>query len=112
MCSQSTIDRYRKEIYRIGWRVQYKAKVTTRREVPIISDSFFGNDFTAQSDNELFARQLINSLPSEIEKTILYEVYINDKTEAQVARQLKISQQAVSRWKKKALQFLSQTANL
>ncbi|WP_235426957.1 sigma factor-like helix-turn-helix DNA-binding protein [Cohnella kolymensis] len=112
MNPQSIIDRYRKEIYRLGWRVQYKSRVTHKREVPIISESFSVTDFTAQSDSQLFTRQLINSLPSDIEKTILYELYINDRTEAQVARQLQMSQQAVSKWKRKALQYLSQTANL
>lgn len=111
MNPQSIIDRYRKEIYRLGWRVQYKSKVTHKREVPIISESFIASDFTTQSDSRLYARELINSLPSDIEKIILYELYINDRTEAQVARKLQMSQQAVSKWKKKALQYLSRTAN-
>lgn len=106
MANQSIIDRYRKEIYRIGWRIQYKAKVTYRREVPIISDSFHDNNFTNQSDMNLYTLQLINSLPSAIEQTIIRELYINDKTETTVARQLNISQQAVSKWKKKALRAL------
>jgi DNA-directed RNA polymerase specialized sigma subunit len=109
---ETIIDRYRQEIYRIGWKIQYKAKVTSRREVPIISDSFYDNRTAAESESRFLTGEWIDSLPTDIEKTIIRQIYILDKTESQVALQLNMSQQAVNKWKRKALRFLSQKANL
>ncbi|AUS28258.1 hypothetical protein C1A50_4110 [Paenibacillus polymyxa] len=37
---------------------------------------------------------------------IIFDLYILDKTEAQIAKELKLSQQAVNKWKKKMLKEL------
>jgi RNA polymerase sigma factor (sigma-70 family) len=111
MTAHNIIEYYRKEIYRIGWRIQYKAKVTYRSEVPIISDTFPDHHFNEQLDNKILVHELISSLPSVIEQTVLREIFIYGKTESQVAKELKITQQAVNKWKKKALNKLSQTVS-
>jgi len=49
----------------------------------------------------------MNQLPSKIGKKVIYEIYINDKTEAQVAQELHISQQVVNKWKRKMIRELS-----
>lgn len=104
-------DFYRKEVYRIGWRVQYQLKKTVRREVPLVTDFDATEDFTHESISSLFTAQIINSLPRGIQRKIIYEIYINEKTESSVARELNLSQQAVSRWKRKSLDFLRQNMN-
>lgn len=109
MAVNNTIEYYRKEIYRIGWRIQYKAKVIYRNEVPLISDTFTDHHFNEQLDNKILVHELISSLSSVIEQTVLREIFIHGKTESQVAKELKITQQAVNKWKKKALNKLSQT---
>jgi DNA-directed RNA polymerase specialized sigma subunit len=110
--SESTIiDLYRKEIYRIGWKIQYKSKVIYTRESPSEFDLFSCNDFTSDSDRKVTLHQLVNSLSSNNEKIIIYELYINDKTESLVAQEMNISQQAVSKWKKKAIKSLYQRAS-
>lgn len=43
---------------------------------------------------------------------IIDKLYMQGVTESEVAKQLEMSQQAVSKWKKKMLHQLSQTMNL
>ncbi|MCY9763162.1 hypothetical protein M5X06_22430 [Paenibacillus alvei] len=104
----SIIDFYRSELKRIAWRLQYKARVKVRREVPIQNDFLHSFHHTDQLENRLLIKQLIMSLPYETGKKIIYEIYFNDKTEAQIAMEMEISQQAVNKWKKKTLRFLYQ----
>lgn len=119
---------YQTEIYRIGWRVQYRAKKIRNHELPfqdtnkispksgLQSYSPLGlqpnlqHDFTTQIDNKILVNDLINSLPPK-GKLILHKLYIEDQTEVEVAKELNLSQQAVNKWKRKMLQQLSQTVN-
>ncbi|MFC9773937.1 sigma-70 RNA polymerase sigma factor region 4 domain-containing protein [Paenibacillus chitinolyticus] len=114
MSRQSTlVEKYRKEVYRIGWRIQYKARVISNREY-VVSDnaySFTAGSFTESSDSRLDMLALIQSLPSRTGRIVLHELFIQDKTEAQVAKDLNMTQQAVNKWKRKMLRFLSQTKN-
>ncbi|MEE4565828.1 sigma factor-like helix-turn-helix DNA-binding protein [Paenibacillus polymyxa] len=72
----------------------------------------FQPSFAEESDNKIVLQSYINKLVCEASKKVIYEIYINDKTEAQVARELKITQQAVNKWKKKALRELCQMMSL
>ncbi|OIB01198.1 hypothetical protein AK95_27550 [Paenibacillus sp. LC231] len=104
-------ERYKTEIYRIGWRIQYQAKKLRRRETlyPDFSTVQTGS-FHARSDDRIWIGQLLDSLPPQ-GRTIIYKLFLEDLTEAEVAKQLHISQQAVNRWKRKMIQKLSQIAN-
>lgn len=108
---QSIFERYKTEVYRIGWRLQYRAKIIKKQEC-----SFYGieaatpNNFTTSSDNKVLVQQLIEPLPP-FGKIILYKLYVQDQTESEVARQLQMSQQAVNKWKRKMIRKLSQTVN-
>lgn len=55
----------------------------------------------------MLIQQLMNTLPPQ-GKVIIYKLYIQDLTESEVANELKISQQAVNKWKRKMMQKLSQ----
>ncbi|MEK5489739.1 sigma-70 family RNA polymerase sigma factor [Paenibacillus sp. FSL R7-0297] len=46
--------------------------------------------------------QLTEGLPA-FEKSILYNLYLKGYSEAEVAKQFNMSQQAVSKWKKKII---------
>lgn len=107
---QSVYERYKTEVYRIGWRLQYRAKTIKNRECSFYGDEPDAINFTTSIDNKLLIQQLIEPLPP-CGKTILYKLYIQDQTESEVARQLQMSQQAVNKWKRKMIQKLSQTAN-
>ncbi|RUT45289.1 DUF1492 domain-containing protein [Paenibacillus anaericanus] len=107
MEQQTVFEEYRKEVYRIAWRIQYKAKVVRKRECSFIGFEPATTSFTSSSDNKIVVRQLINDLPSNTGRTIIYKIYIQDKTEGEVARELNMSQQGVNKWKRKMIQELS-----
>ncbi|WP_226001885.1 sigma-70 family RNA polymerase sigma factor [Paenibacillus sp. BJ-4] len=101
------VEQYRKKLYRIAWRIQYRARVQTNHEFVMEKNEAVGTpSFTDSVNSKMYTLQLINSLPSEIGKTIIFDLYILDKTEAQIAGELKLSQQAVNKWKKKMLKEL------
>ncbi|URJ60922.1 sigma-70 family RNA polymerase sigma factor [Paenibacillus polymyxa] len=107
------IEQYRRELYRIAWRMQYREKRDRKREVSMeCSPDLFQPSFSEESDNKVMLQSYINKLVCEASKKVIYEIYINDKTEVQVARELKITQQAVNKWKKKALRELCQMMSL
>lgn len=109
----SAYERFKAEVYRIGWRVQYRAKKLRRREFPLYgidTEPITNEDFTSFSENKVLIEQLIDTLPLH-GKVIIYKLYIQDQTESEVARQLRISQQAVNKWKRKMIHQLSQTVN-
>ncbi|WP_152378638.1 sigma-70 family RNA polymerase sigma factor [Paenibacillus brasilensis] len=107
------IEHYRRELYRIAWRMQYREKRDRKREVSMeCSPNLFRPSFSDESDNRVMLQSYINKFACEASKKVIYEIYINDKTEAQVSRELKISQQAVNKWKKKALRELFQMMSL
>jgi DNA-directed RNA polymerase specialized sigma subunit len=103
------VEQYRKKLYRIAWRIQYRARVQTNHEFVMEKNEAVATpSFTDSANSKIYTLQLINSLPSEIGKNIIFDLYILDKTEAQIARELKLSQQAVNKWKRKMLRQLSQ----
>ncbi|QDY83902.1 sigma-70 family RNA polymerase sigma factor [Paenibacillus polymyxa] len=101
------VEQYRKKLYRIAWRIQYRARVQTNHEfVMEKNEAISAPSFTEYANSNMYTLQLINSLSSEIGKMIIFDLYILDKTEAQIAKELKLSQQAVNKWKKKMLKEL------
>lgn len=107
---QQMIQRYRKEIYRIGWRLQYRSKRTRRHECTFMDIRPAQRDEAEDMINRLSVEQLLNTLPAK-GKVILQKIYLEEMTEAEVAAQLHMSQQGVNKWKQKMLQQLSQTAS-
>ncbi|MEK5400213.1 sigma-70 family RNA polymerase sigma factor [Paenibacillus sp. FSL K6-2859] len=100
-------ERYKTEIYRIGWRLQYQAKKIRNRESSLYDSDYSSSSFTSSSEDKMLIQQLMNTLPPQ-GKVIIYKLYIQDLTESEVANELKISQQAVNKWKRKMIQKLSQ----
>ncbi|WP_334073423.1 MULTISPECIES: sigma-70 family RNA polymerase sigma factor [Paenibacillus] len=108
MKEQPTVyEQYRKEVYRIAWRVQYKAKVVKRRECSFNGFEPAVSSFTSSSDDKMLIRQLIDALPSSTGRLIIYKLYLQDKTEREVALELNMTQQGVNKWKRKMIQELS-----
>ncbi|MFC3749427.1 sigma-70 family RNA polymerase sigma factor [Paenibacillus sp. GCM10012306] len=96
------------EIYRIGWRVQYRARKIRSRECSLYDNPSVGKSFAVSSEEKVWVRQLIDTLPPQ-GKIIIDKLYFQDLTEAEVARQLNISQQGVNKWKQKMIRELSRT---
>lgn len=111
MNSQSLmIERYRREIYRIGWRLQYRNRRIRQHEFSLFDHISAQLHAPSRIDNRILVQELLLKLP-EKGRNIIYKLYIEELTEAEVAAQLHISQQAVNKWKKKMLQQLSQITN-
>ncbi len=108
---QSVYRFYQSALYRIGWRVQYRARATRQRELPLSWDHMASDPgFSLQSVNRLLIEQLLQGLPAQ-GRAILVKLYLLGLTEAEVAKQLNISQQAVNKWKKRMLRQLYLTMN-
>ena len=108
--SQTAYERYKTEIYRIGWRLQYRAKKLKKNECILVDQVIPQNSFASNVIDKIVVEQLLDSIP-ENGINVLKKIYLEGYTEADVARQLEISQQAVNRWKNKMLKRLSQTVN-
>lgn len=107
----SLYEQIRREICRIGWRLQYKSKVMRRRETALDDIEPAIRSFAESSDNKIWIEQLMKQLPDHLGKTIVQKVYLQGLTESEVAKQFSISQQAVNKWKQKTLKQLYQIAN-
>ncbi|SFF41904.1 Protein of unknown function [Paenibacillus algorifonticola] len=105
---KTVIDFYKKELYRIGWRIQYQAKKQRKHECSLTYDPIRLDTGSAQMEQKILVQQLLAALPSQTGRTVIHELYLQDKTEAQVAKALNMSQQAVNKWKQKTLKQLCQ----
>lgn len=105
-------EQYRRQLKQIAWRIQYRNKVRSRCEQQSLTTLTETGQYTPQQNEESYTtvmlHELIDSLPFAQGKQIIRGLYIENLTEAQLAEQLQISQQAVNRWKQKSLQYLSQ----
>lgn len=97
---QQMIQRYRQEIYRIGWRLQYRSKRTRRHECTFMDIRPAQRDEAEEMINRLSVEQLLDTLPAK-GKVILQKIYLQEMTEAEVAAQLHMSQQGLTNGSKK-----------
>lgn len=109
--NSNIVEAYRTEIYRIGWRLQYQAKKVRKHECSFYEDAIGNASFTHQIDNKIMLDELINALPPK-GRLIMHKLYVKDRTEAEVSKELNLSQQAVNKWKQKMLRQLFQSINL
>ena len=103
---------YKKELRRIAWGLQYRSKVTLKRERQLKLDIITGSSFLDEADSKLFVNQLINSLESPKARQILTKIYVENKSEKEIASEMNITQQGVNKWKRKSLKLLSQNSSL
>lgn len=108
--NEMLIEQYRKKINRIAWRLQDRAKVQRRCECLGLSEDNNGKtmSFAEGCDRALSVSQYLEALPAR-GKVIIQNIYMEDKTEAQVAQELQMTQQAVNKWKKNMLKRLYRT---
>lgn len=105
----NVIDFYKRELQRIAWRLQYKARVKRQREIQYIEEVIYPSmRGEIEIDNRILIDQLLEDLPSDINRKIIQEIFINDMTESQLAKELNMTQQAVNKCKKRTLYLLYQ----
>ncbi|MCE5168320.1 hypothetical protein LQV63_03190 [Paenibacillus profundus] len=109
----SVIDYYQKKLKRIAWRLEYHAKVRGKRET-VLNDYLYSTvpcrDYYTES--HIHVMDLVNTIPFDTGRQVIYKIFVEDKSETQVAKEMNISQQAVSKWKKKCLKYLYQKMSL
>ncbi|GGF66490.1 hypothetical protein GCM10010912_09340 [Paenibacillus albidus] len=110
MQQQTVYDRYKKEIYRIGWRLQYRARKMKQREGATDQIERYGTTFTESADDKMLVEQLLDQLPQN-GRALMDMLYMQGQTEKEVAGKLNMSQQGVNKWKQKMIRQLSETAN-
>ncbi|MEW4372081.1 sigma-70 family RNA polymerase sigma factor [Paenibacillus kandeliae] len=105
-------EHYRTELKRLAWRLHYYVKKEQNHERLVLFEPAIPVDnFTSATDSKMWSHELIQSLPSETGREIMYRLYILEKKEKEVAAELHLSQQAVNRWKNKMLNQLKQKMN-
>lgn len=97
---------------RIAWRLQYRTRKRRKNEIVFIPDHIgFQTNPYAHLISQMSITELIEKVPSTKGRFILKRLYMEGYLESEIARELNISQQAVSKWKRKSLQFLAQIMN-
>lgn len=104
---------YKQCLKRAAWRLQYKAKAQNYREsMPLLENSFTDIKFESEIISQLYVNELLSTIKSPKEKYIIDRIFIQGAIEKEVSKELKISQQGVNKWKRKALKNLRMKINI
>lgn len=109
---EETIDNYRQELQRTAWRVAYHQRERYRKErigIEIESLSRPAESCSHEIEQEL--TEYIELIPFDKGRQVMQSIFMEGKTEAETAEHMQISQQGVSKWKRKSLEHLRQTLN-
>jgi len=109
---EETIDNYRHELQRTAWRVAYYQRERYRKEVIGIEIEHLCRP--AEPCSREIARGLreyMELIPFDKGRQVIESIFIEGKTEAETAESMQISQQGVSKWKRKSLEHLRRTLN-
>ncbi|WP_252863250.1 hypothetical protein [Paenibacillus riograndensis] len=103
----------RKLLKRSAWRIQYKTRIQLIRESsPLYDNQLYdsGSDssFETMVISELFVDELLETIPWEKCRYIIKKTVIEGMAEHEVARELHMTQQGVSKWKRKGLEILKE----
>ncbi|UUZ82884.1 hypothetical protein LJK88_02330 [Paenibacillus sp. P26] len=106
--STYVLEPYRRALQRFAWRIQYRARKQSNREAASLDTDLFQSAGSHAPDflSGLRLEELMGSIPSDKGRHIIKRIYIDGMKEKEVADELHISQQAVSKWKKKSLESM------
>lgn len=93
-----------------AWRLQYYARRQTLKEIPMLYADrklicYFDDDIIST----IYVQELMDTIVSEKCRYIIQKTVLEGITETAVASDLHISQQGVSKWKKKGMEVLKNT---
>ncbi|NGZ75164.1 sigma-70 family RNA polymerase sigma factor [Saccharibacillus alkalitolerans] len=110
---ENTIGYYRRELERAAWRERYYQRKKAAREIAW-SDSGRENEQAdpGEFEAECAMREYLELIPFDNGRKVMRALYAEGKTEAAAAAELRISQQGVSKWKRKSLEHLRRTLDL
>jgi len=91
---------------RAAWRIQYRIKTVKNKEIEMEESIPYGitPNFEEEVISKIFIEELLNSIPNERNRGIIRKVILEGYTEKEVASELNISQQAVNKCKRKAIE--------
>ena len=95
------IEFIRTYIKRAFWRLQYKVRKQNNTEIYNLQDNNASESFDSKVISKLDLENLVNKIPSEKARYVIIRTIIQGATEKEVAKELKISQQAVHKCKVK-----------
>lgn len=102
-----TVDLCKKKLIRASWRLQYRSRKRIKYENNNLNDYLVnGNSFEEEVTSMLNLKYLLGKISSDRARYIIIRIILQKATEKQVSKELKISQQAVSKCKVKTLNLL------
>lgn len=97
----------RKLLRRAAWRIQYRTRTRQEKECYTLYDNQVYNfSFESEVLSEIYVKELLDTIPWEKCRYIIQRTIIDGRTEKEVACELKITQQGVSKWKMKGLELM------
>ncbi|MRN57259.1 sigma-70 family RNA polymerase sigma factor [Paenibacillus monticola] len=108
-CDDELVEICRKLLKRSAWRIQYKTRIQLIRESnPLYDNQLYDNSFESLVISELFVVELLEMIPWEKCRYIIKKTVIDGMAEQEVAGELHMTQQGVSKWKRKGLEILKE----
>jgi len=109
---EETIDNYRQELQRTAWRVAYHQRARYRKErIGIETEILSLPAELCSREVERGLTEYMELIPFDKGKQVIESIFMEGKTEAETAESMQISQQGVSKWKRKSLEHLRRTLN-
>lgn len=97
----------RKLLRQIAWRVQYRARKQAAKEMLVFEEMEVVHQ-DADVIADLFVQELLETIPSSKGRFIIQRTLLDGCTEKEVAAALHMTQQGVSKWKKKGMEILKE----
>ncbi|MEK3715880.1 MULTISPECIES: sigma-70 family RNA polymerase sigma factor [unclassified Paenibacillus] len=108
-CDDELVETCRKLLKRSAWRIQYKTRIQLIKESnPLYDNECYDNSFESMVVSELFVDELLDMLPWAKCRYIIKRTVIEGMAEQEVAAELQMTQQGVSKWKRKGLEVLKE----
>lgn len=108
-CDEASVETCRKLLKQAAWRIQYKTRMQQVRECnPLFENQFYDNSFEKMVLSNIYVDELLEVIPWEKCRYIIKRTVIDGLPEKTVAIDLNMTQQGVSKWKRKGLEILKE----
>lgn len=107
MMHQDIQETINKEIQRIAWRLQYYAKKDSH-QYPFTYDFTREESFEDEVLLKLYIQDIMSLINKKEGKKVIHSLFLEGKSVKEISAEMKISVQAVNKWKRKTLQDLKQ----
>ncbi|MBB6672911.1 sigma factor-like helix-turn-helix DNA-binding protein [Cohnella nanjingensis] len=105
MEEQALIAELRAQLQRAAWRIQYRSRFLRKKELPLAPEQA-AEPAEEELISGLFVQQVLMTIPPSTGRTVMRMLIVEGKSEREAADELGISQQAVNKWKRKAVRIM------